>query len=84
MVRRRLRGELRNRFRFSSFRIRSHGPFPRMAPRIAHSVMRKRDHGLCVRGFFGDAIEAQFVAPGGKWARRLHQALRQRSRNKSC
>jgi hypothetical protein len=56
---------LRRRSRFSSFRINNHGPLPRTAARIAHNVMRKRDQGLCVRGFV--AIESQFVAPGGKW-----------------
>jgi hypothetical protein len=62
---RRLRGELHNRSRFSSFRINSQGPFPRTAARSAHNVILKRDQGLCVRGFW--TIESQFVAPGGKW-----------------
>src|ERR1019366_3990267 len=50
-VSRRLRGELRKRSRFFSFRINNQGPFPRTAARIAHNVMRNRDQGLCVRGF---------------------------------
>jgi len=79
---RHLRGELRNRSRFSLFRISSQGPFPRIAPRIAHNVMRKRDHGLCVRGFCA-GIGSQVIAPGGKWAGWLYEALRQAGSNKT-
>jgi hypothetical protein len=79
---RRWRGELHKRARLSLSRIRSHGPLPRTAPRMAHKVIRKRDQGLCVRGLCFPC-GAQFVAPGGKWARRLHQALCQGCRDEA-
>jgi hypothetical protein len=44
----RLRGEFIRRSRFLSLVIISQGPGPRTARRSAHSVMRNRDHALCV------------------------------------